>query len=831
MPSGCGEQTMVGFAPDVYISLYLKKVGELEGKIKQKSESHIREGYTNELRYQRDDGSFSAFGSKDRYGSTWLTAFVAKCFIAAKELNSDLIEESKVNRAINFILKQQNKDGTFKEPGKVIHKDMQGGVDSEETLASYMLIAMSEGNWKKNEDAEAAMKKTQTYLESRIESVRDVYTLSIMGYAFSLVESMEAPKILNIIDSMSTVKANMKYWVKKTTGMSKCEARREYCPMDDDKPSTASIETTAYVLLTYVKMGREDIMPIVRWLVEQRGAFGGYHSTQDTVMAIQALSTVAGLFSERTMNLDIKVTHSGDKNFEETFQLSDSNQVVLQMAQLPAVSGDVMIEASGQGLGDMQVTVWYNLPVGPRSDDTFLLNVNVQEQYQGEFVRLQVCSRINYDRKEIVDGTGMFVITTALPSGHTIDDKEATRQNEIKLVELDGDRITGYFDELRRGELNCMYLEFRRYAEVTGVKPQIMEAYDYYEPAKRTAVMYSLPEAEGGNVCAMCGEACVGCPPKSKSKPIVQGEIDGESYCQDIKFPCPDFSDGLYYDTGSHIYKMMMKYSSDSQCAAPNNAENSQAYIGLPGTLFNGVNQYIECGRTDYFEKMLSNSEGFTISILVYPTELNKPKFYAIYSIASEKGKLPIVIFAKRPRVDQYWLKIRLNGYEYMVRSLYTYDIPLDKWTLITARLNGEASADVFINGIKMGKSFRKKRSNQMMESDVTLRIGRSHMGGRRNRGNWKGLVSSLDMWSKPLTDQQIMELYNYYGPVMSSSNPMLSKSHVHHVVPMSLRHCFTTPYGASYLKSRSGQLRTSCDEPNGDGRDLSFWRFYEPDE
>nr|XP_039257930.1 CD109 antigen-like [Styela clava] len=125
MPSGCGEQTMVGFAPDVYISLYLKKVGELEGKIKQKSESHIREGYTNELRYQRDDGSFSAFGSKDRYGSTWLTAFVAKCFIAAKELNSDLIEESKVNRAINFILKQQNKDGTFKEPGKVIHKDMQ----------------------------------------------------------------------------------------------------------------------------------------------------------------------------------------------------------------------------------------------------------------------------------------------------------------------------------------------------------------------------------------------------------------------------------------------------------------------------------------------------------------------------------------------------------------------------------------------------------------------------------------------------------------------------------------------------------------------------------
>ncbi|XP_077965467.1 CD109 antigen-like isoform X4 [Styela clava] len=817
MPSGCGEQTMVGFAPDVYISLYLKKVGELEGKIKQKSESHIREGYTNELRYQRDDGSFSAFGSEDRSGSTWLTAFVAKCFIAAKELNSDLIEESKVNRAINFILKQQNKDGTFNEPGRVIHKDMQGGVDSKETLSSYMLIALSEGNWKKNEDVEAAMKKTQTYLESRIESVRDLYTLSIMGYALSLVESIEAPKILNIIDSMSTVKANMKFWEKKTTGMSKCEARKEYCPMDDDKPSTASIETTAYVLLTYVKMGREDIMPIVRWLVEQRGAFGGYHSTQDTVMAIQALSTVAGLFSERTMNLDIKVTHSGDENFEETFQLSDSNQIVLQMAQLPAVSGDVIIEASGQGFGDVQVTVWYNLPVGPRSDDPFIVEVDVKEQYQGEIVNLQVCSRINEDRTEVVEGTGMFVITAALPSGYTIDDKEATRENrQLKLVELDGDQITGYFDELPKGRTICMLLKLRRYAEVTGVKPQLIEVMDYYEPAKKATAMYAPPEEEGGNVCATCGEKCIGCPPKSKPKPIAR-EFIGKSYCRNMKFPCPDFIDGLYYDTGSHIYKMMMKYPNDSKCAAPNDAENSQKYMGLPGTLFNGVNQYIECGKTDYFEKMLSGSEGFTISILVYPTELNKPKFYVVYSFAGRKGTKPTVIFAKRPRVDQYWLKIRLNGYEYMVRSIYTYDIRLNEWTLITARLNGEKSADLFINGIKMGKSTRNERTNQPMISDITLKIGRSHIGGGRNRGNWKGLVSSLDMWSKPLTDEQIMELYNYYDPVMSSSNPMLRKSRVHHVVPMSIRHCFTRSYGASDLKSRSGQLRTSCDEPNGE--------------
>lgn len=49
-PTGCGEQTMLSFAPDVYITSYLKKVGRLTGEIAQKSNMHIREGYQNELK-------------------------------------------------------------------------------------------------------------------------------------------------------------------------------------------------------------------------------------------------------------------------------------------------------------------------------------------------------------------------------------------------------------------------------------------------------------------------------------------------------------------------------------------------------------------------------------------------------------------------------------------------------------------------------------------------------------------------------------------------------------------------------------------------------------
>ena len=93
MPYGCGEQNLVGFAPDVYILDYLKKSARLTDTIKSKAIEFINsgfdrlpffidifiktfyfEGYQRQLTYQRSDGSFSAFGESDKSGSTWFEA-------------------------------------------------------------------------------------------------------------------------------------------------------------------------------------------------------------------------------------------------------------------------------------------------------------------------------------------------------------------------------------------------------------------------------------------------------------------------------------------------------------------------------------------------------------------------------------------------------------------------------------------------------------------------------------------------------------------------------------------------------------------------------------
>ena len=56
-----------------------------------------------------------------------LTAFVTKCFVQAAALGSDVItiEPSVVVKAVTWMTRYQNADGSFREPGHVHHREMQ----------------------------------------------------------------------------------------------------------------------------------------------------------------------------------------------------------------------------------------------------------------------------------------------------------------------------------------------------------------------------------------------------------------------------------------------------------------------------------------------------------------------------------------------------------------------------------------------------------------------------------------------------------------------------------------------------------------------------------
>lgn len=72
-----------------------------------------------------------------------LTAFVLRCFLQAQPYMQ--IDRSVLTRAMTWLLHHQGPEGEFSEVGRLIHTEMQGGLDNGPVaLTAYVLIAVLE---------------------------------------------------------------------------------------------------------------------------------------------------------------------------------------------------------------------------------------------------------------------------------------------------------------------------------------------------------------------------------------------------------------------------------------------------------------------------------------------------------------------------------------------------------------------------------------------------------------------------------------------------------------------------------------------------------------
>ena len=103
--------------------------------------------------------------------------------------------------------------------------------------------------------------------------------------------SGEAQRALSLLKSCAVTDGDHTYWQYKKTPSCVDYGWSYYC-----RPRSCDVETTAYALLAFTSTN--DVaysLGIVRWLIEQRNPRGGFKSTQDTVVALQALSEYATL--------------------------------------------------------------------------------------------------------------------------------------------------------------------------------------------------------------------------------------------------------------------------------------------------------------------------------------------------------------------------------------------------------------------------------------------------------------------------------------------------------------------------------------------------------
>ena len=94
---------------------------------------------------------------------------------------------------------------------------------------------------------------------------------------------------------------------------------------------------TAYNILSYVKMENlPQALSSVKWLAKQRNSQGGFVSTQDTVVALEALSEYMKSVTRTDVNMNIDMAADTEKL--ESVRLNDDNALLLQsqkLTQLP----------------------------------------------------------------------------------------------------------------------------------------------------------------------------------------------------------------------------------------------------------------------------------------------------------------------------------------------------------------------------------------------------------------------------------------------------------------------------------------------------------------
>ncbi|XP_071088366.1 CD109 antigen-like isoform X1 [Haliotis cracherodii] len=500
MPTGCGEQTMLGLAPDVFVTNYLTATKQLTGDIEDKAIKYMESGYQRELTYQHKDGSFSAFGDRDPSGSMWLTAFVIKTFHQAKPYT--FIDDDVLTRAVDWMVARQKADGSFPEPGRVIHKDMTGGSNKGASLTAYVLIALLENNdlvGNVQQRIHTATTKALQFLEN--ETPADDYSLAIITYALQLAGSTKTDTSFATLNSHAIVKDGFKYWHRpevKTT-----QSTTKYWRPPSTKKAI-DIEMTAYALLIFgEKNDFSGGLNIMKWLASQRNPHGGFSSTQDTVLALQALSEFAKMAYSN--NFDIQVTVSSG-SFRHQFSVNQNNALVLQSVELPSIPSSVNVQATGSGIALVEVAVFFNVEAEVE-EPTFDVTVTLLSEDINS-ITVQTCTRWLS-----TGASGMAIQELGVPSGFDADLETLTKLKTLKRVETPNKKVVLYFDEIGTTPV-CLSVTLQRTGLVAKSQPVPVRVYDYYEPTNQVTAFYQSKLLKNANICSVCVE-CENCVAKA----------------------------------------------------------------------------------------------------------------------------------------------------------------------------------------------------------------------------------------------------------------------------------------------------------------------------
>ncbi|XP_075536440.1 venom factor-like [Dermacentor variabilis] len=514
MPSGCGEQTMITLAPTLYAYEYLKTADLISSQDEDRALGFIRSGYQRMLTFRKLDGSFSVW--KTHPSSLWLTAFVVRSLCEARK--SVLIDENVLTSGLHYILSQQQQDGRFHDIWKLIHGDLLGGVTGPLPLTAYTLLTLQEcaKDGIKVPGLEESHARATAFIGKELQRDQPAYETSLAAYALSLGDSPAKNDA-----------------IRKLRGILQRGQRGGLYVSAGSDP--LSVQATSYALMALLKVGesRGTITGLVQWLNLRMNPSGSLSSSQDTVVALQALSKYAIYARNAGIDLTCEVTLSGDKAFNRTVRIKRDNAQVRNRIEIPQFEDKIFVNVKGSGTATMYFVTSHDEPVGAeflckfKLDIDFRQNkVSIKEALKGgngfkETYAMKVCAR-SLEK----DVRGMAILDVGLMSGFKpveADLQKLVNKTIVDHYELSQRSVVFYLPTIPADKDVCVEFDLDQKFAVSKLQSSSVKAYAYYNPDISCTKFYAPNSASpllkmeckdpGHSDVCTCLEG--GCPPEN----------------------------------------------------------------------------------------------------------------------------------------------------------------------------------------------------------------------------------------------------------------------------------------------------------------------------
>ncbi|CAL1532262.1 unnamed protein product, partial [Lymnaea stagnalis] len=259
-----------------------------------------------------------------------------------------------------------------------------------------------------------ATKNTKANLENLVASnaIEEQFSLAVVSYALSKAKSPLAKRVFDKLLTFSKTEGNILYWKANSSDADAPRVRYAIWRPPRIQAQSSDILITSYAILTFTELGRvNEALPAVRWLTTQRNEQGGFSSTQDTVVGLQALSAYATKSLRPNTKLNIQVT---GPSVLAAFNVTRDNALSLQIKQLPGAPKDVVITATGSGIALVDIDYSFNVNAELATPSFDVSTVLLYDKVDA--FNLMICTKRLLSRE-----TGMVVQEINIPSGFKPD--------------------------------------------------------------------------------------------------------------------------------------------------------------------------------------------------------------------------------------------------------------------------------------------------------------------------------------------------------------------------------------------------------------------------